>query len=70
METRHAIFLENNKVGNSKDKESNLEEIRANAPILEIRETNIPIFQAVPQNVVPPTTGNSRPSCSKTTVGG
>jgi hypothetical protein len=53
VETRHAVFLENNEVwGSSQEREVNLEEIRANATP-EIQENNIPI-NLVPR-VVPVT---------------
>ena len=64
METRHAVFLENNEAGSSQAKEIDLEEIRANVPIPEIREINIPFIQTEPHNVVPTTMGNSGPSGS------
>nr|CAE05252.2 OSJNBb0115I09.14 [Oryza sativa Japonica Group] len=53
LETRHAVFLENNEVcGSSQEREINLEEIRANVTP-EIQENNIPI-NLVP-HVVPVT---------------
>ncbi|KAF0920196.1 hypothetical protein E2562_033748 [Oryza meyeriana var. granulata] len=67
VETRHAVFLEDNKWGSSQTREINLEEIRANIQTPEIRETDIPIIQNipiisnVPRDVAPPT-GNSGPS--------